>query len=476
MASQVRMLQIVNLTDIDYHFENKQFGGGNGVIKAKTMKWLDGDSQLIPWRWQTGRPDYWVVLKSASHTWSFWQESCNWKDRLRYIKGDKAVDCNGGAQVIPGDSNASTGFSTTIVIGADHSLRSHKNFFKDTMCVWATPTSVAIADHTWVTGTGKGSRTFCEGATWGTNGVPDSYYCKGRWSNGVYQPLPEWRLLNQGPGAIGISECIPSGPIYKDPLFPFIPRQGDITYGINGVCHQLTNRTLYGSKLSAMGAGCYGLSQFVYGFYGTHVPIFLLSLAFSAIGRRDLIPHLGRAASLATRDWLRRRNRCRSGFLPKVAQNRVHVSPFIRSLDYLHIHDDMEDTEESQVLTRDDLEKLLVAANRVHLQEVELKMRFHGTGIDMDKLKAIQKHAADTHRVNEELLDQMVDGAGELNLVGEADFNLTEAEVAEFAKHLNQQTDQAHTKIYGILGETDYKRLYGNDYNKDLNLINPEFY
>ncbi|MDZ4057355.1 MAG: hypothetical protein U1D69_10380, partial [Polynucleobacter sp.] len=145
--------------------------------------------------------------------------------------------------------------------------------------VWAAPTfpvdlpligRIYIGDHTWV--------AMSDNNCWNVVGGGPGYYCKDRWkkigNTQVYFP-PEGRLLNStAAGNPTMTSCMGG----EQDSFLGIPRYAGITYGLNGVCHQMTNRILLGAdKITVWGAEGYALSVTTYGFYGVRVPTSILA-------------------------------------------------------------------------------------------------------------------------------------------------------------------------------------------------------
>lgn len=124
-----------------------------------------------------------------------------------------------------------------------------------TLYAWANPLSLwKGADHTWVT-------TYPD--PFSCPPTPDYWYCWG--SCHPAGPGTTARLLASRVGDLALARCI-CAPNSKS------AHGGINLYGIEGVCHQLTNRVLYAtgpSPITVQGAHKYWLSHLLFGKYGT---------------------------------------------------------------------------------------------------------------------------------------------------------------------------------------------------------------
>jgi hypothetical protein len=137
-----------------------------------------------------------------------------------------------------------------------------------TLSAWANPITVAgvrFADHTWVTTYDAPSPC-----------PPPTVYW---YSWGGCHPTGSGTtatLLDHRPASVDLARCICEPDVEDYRFEPGDPAHGGIDYyGINGVCHQLSNRILIatagagGTPLTVSGAHGYGVSRFLYGTYGT---------------------------------------------------------------------------------------------------------------------------------------------------------------------------------------------------------------
>lgn len=131
------------------------------------------------------------------------------------------------------------------------------------MYAWANPLSGPLkrADHTWVTD----RKTFeCPTPT------PQYWY-----ATGGCHPSPQTdhtsRPLSNAPGNLAVATCIAK----PDTAGFGRDAAAQIVYGIDGVCHQISNRILAATatpvkkQITVKGANGYNISRFVYGTHGT---------------------------------------------------------------------------------------------------------------------------------------------------------------------------------------------------------------
>ncbi len=133
---------------------------------------------------------------------------------------------------------------------------------------WANPLGVAanLADHTWVTSFPAASSCPPSPSYW--------YSWGGCHATG---PGTTARPLATHEADLAVARCIAT-PDLLEYLPPGSPSHGGIDlYGIDGVCHQLSNRILWattkgaGDPSTVDGAKGYGVSRWLYGTYGANV-------------------------------------------------------------------------------------------------------------------------------------------------------------------------------------------------------------
>ncbi len=130
------------------------------------------------------------------------------------------------------------------------------------------PNGDPIGDHTWVS-------TDQKNVCWSSLGSHDEdYYCGARhWNSGAYKPPKGSKTLpKSGPDTVAAATCMGDP---KRTTFMGIPSSAGIVYGVNGVCHEIANRTLYFSGATVKGAKGYTLTRAFYGTYGTTIPGFV---------------------------------------------------------------------------------------------------------------------------------------------------------------------------------------------------------
>ena len=137
-----------------------------------------------------------------------------------------------------------------------------------TLYAWATPISGAgnVVDHTWVTSFAAGSP--CP--------PPQNYWfswgsCHETGPNTTARPLVAHAA------DLAVAKCICTSDL-GEYLPPNSPSHGGIDlYGVDGVCHQLSNRILWaatkgaGDPVTVEGAKGYAVSRWAFGVYGVNV-------------------------------------------------------------------------------------------------------------------------------------------------------------------------------------------------------------
>lgn len=134
---------------------------------------------------------------------------------------------------------------------------------KGSLHTFSNPLGNDLADHTWVT---DYSQPECP-----DGGAPRSRYW---YATGKCHPVPgdRPRALASAPADLNLASCIAKP---DESTFTAGPATARIRYGIDGVCHQISNRVLWATSVGGAtpvtveGARGYGVSRFAYGTYGT---------------------------------------------------------------------------------------------------------------------------------------------------------------------------------------------------------------
>ncbi|MBN9552645.1 MAG: hypothetical protein J0H31_28275 [Alphaproteobacteria bacterium] len=139
-----------------------------------------------------------------------------------------------------------------------------------TLYAWATPAFAtgSPVDHTWVTTYDNQQYHYTSAAAVAAAGK-DYWFCWGSYHpTGGVPGNPTGSIGNQ-PGNLALARCLVQS--NADSVSVPAAKGTILTYGIDGVCHQLANQVLYattGTRLTVKNARGYAASSFLYGTYG----------------------------------------------------------------------------------------------------------------------------------------------------------------------------------------------------------------
>ncbi|HEY0150324.1 MAG TPA: hypothetical protein VGB70_15150 [Allosphingosinicella sp.] len=141
-----------------------------------------------------------------------------------------------------------------------------------TFFAWTAPASVvgAVADHTWVTSYDNRVQIFPDISSVEAAGE-HFWYCWGIYRPKGSAPNNPSGYLGSQKGGLSLARCLVSSNL--DSMKHPAARGTIFRYGVDGVCHQLSNQVLFatggvGSPLTVSRARAYMLSVYVYGEYG----------------------------------------------------------------------------------------------------------------------------------------------------------------------------------------------------------------
>lgn len=346
----------------------------------------------------------------------------------------------------------------------------------DTMHAWAIPLGDviydrAIGEHTWVTGDGKsGAEGYCDGCRFGTASLtsadtpPDSYYCDhARWKNGVYTPPSNARELGKVQGDTGKASCIGGREVGK---FMGIPAQAGIVYAINGVCHQLANRILYGTGLTTKDAKGAVAMTLLFGVYGELVPVGILALfglplylAGLAVQVWDVI------------DWSVIRSSCNAG-MAMSSEVDPETREYLQALAELHAKPVGSRAREEW--TADDIFEIQQVMHKRTIQEIELSVQYYGRGIDSAKLRELIAFWTKVHAPARATLDRLLGKGAKFTPASLPAKSMSESEARCVAYAFNFYAGLIVRQVANILGPADFGRFHGHAPEEALVLIEPD--
>lgn len=339
------------------------------------------------------------------------------------------------------------------------------------MQVWAIPLGFKVfgqevGDHTWVASNDK----YCEGCGFGASPTPDSFYCGlDRWSGGVYTPppAPVSRLLCQGTSSRAVAQCIGGAP-YR---FMGIPSQGGIVYGINGVCHTLTNRLLYPSNLTAEGAAGYWFTQAIFGTYGTMIGWKFIPPAFLVPFFPFVIANPLFAVAFAFQvgiliEWDQIRSRCVPSSLAKTPSANAEES-YLQSVRELHAQPLLQSLPEEWdgAVFR----QVVDAQYERHMEEIDLSLEFRGRGIADTKLSDLRSIFAQFHQPAESLSSDFEQQ--QIKPTKDVSFNPEEAVL--MANQMNMAGGKLLHEVTDLLGPKDFEAYFGHSPERTFMVIDP---
>jgi len=344
----------------------------------------------------------------------------------------------------------------------------------DIMKTWAIPLGFQIfgqeiGDHTWV----AGDAGYCEGCCFGTHTKPDPIYCdQSLWKEGKYTPPATSRELHNGPASAAAAACIAGDP-YN---FMGIPSQCGIVYAINGVCHNLANRTLYPSGVTVEGALGYWFTQAIYGTYGTMVPMpLILPLVpvpfFPFVVPNPLFPAALAWTAVVDIQWLTILTNCGVSALTKAQTAGDEWTDYLRRVQELYVQPIVP--AQKNEWTAEELFAVQVKMYERHMQEVDMTLAFRRHGVSPDKMSALHGLWADFHRPSRENIDSFFKGRSVVNLRQLPKVNLNEQDATLLANSMNTAAGEQLKKVIALLGPDDFKTIYGHAPEQAFLVINP---
>lgn len=339
-----------------------------------------------------------------------------------------------------------------------------------TLRAWAIPLGFRvfdreIGDHTWVTGDDR----FCEGCRFGVVPSPDSFYCgDDRWATGRYvpPPSPPSRQLGQTSGTSKKAKCL-AGSAYR---FMGIPSQSGVIYIVNGVCHTLSNRILYGTGLTVRGALGADFTELVYGVYGTMVPLAYIPPVLLIPWPPFIIPNPLYAVALAVLagvniEWNQIRSNCGVSLGDE-------APAYLREIAALHERP-LAAARQNE-WTGDAMFALQQESRARHAEEMRINVQSRGTGIDEGKLDAVVTLFDRLHAPNRSELDAHFAAAGALRLDALSEPEITEPIALAIAATVNDRAAATAREAAQILGARDFETLFGHSPERPFLLAEPD--
>lgn len=342
-----------------------------------------------------------------------------------------------------------------------------------TMQTWAIPLGFKIfgqeiGDHTWV----ASDAGYCEGCRFGTEPEPDPYYCSpSRWKAGKYTPPSDTsRKLESGSDSQSIAECMAGKP-YK---FMGIPSQSGIVYAINGVCHNLANRTLYPSNVTVNGALGYWFTQAIYGTYGTMVPLSLIPPVIPSFLPPFVLPNPLYVAALAWTvavdiEWVNIRKSCGVKAL-EVTEKNEWVD-YLRRIQELHAQPIIFARKEEWTAAKhlDFLEKNYER----HMQEIDLTLKYRRGNVSSNKISELRTLWMDFHKPSQKNIEDFYRDQNVVNFKQLPDVSLSEYDIITLANLMNMIASKLLQKVIDLLGPDDFKTVYGHAPEEPFLVVNP---
>lgn len=340
------------------------------------------------------------------------------------------------------------------------------------MQAWAIPLGFKIfgqeiGDHTWV----ASDAGYCAGCRFGTE--PDPYYCSpSRWEGGKYTPPSDTsRELASGLDSQSTAECMAGEP-YK---FMGIPSQSGIVYAINGVCHNLANRTLYPSSVTVKGALGYWFTQAIYGTYGTMVPISLIPPVIGVPFPPFIVPNPLYVVAIAWTiavdvTWANIRKHCGVKALVEGTKEN-EWDDYLRRVQELYAQSIISEDKEEWTAAEhfDFLEKNYER----HMEEIDLTLEYRGRMVSPNKISALRTLWADFHKPSRKDIEDFYKNQPVVNLKQLPDVYLTEQDTIILANIMNMAASELLRKVIDLLGPDDFKTVYGHAPEEPFLVVNP---
>lgn len=340
-----------------------------------------------------------------------------------------------------------------------------------TMQVWAIPLGFEvfgheIGDHTWV----ASNDGFCEGCRFGVVTSPDPLYCQpGRWVGGKYTPPPSptSRKLREGPASRTTATCMAGGS-YR---FMGIPSQSGIVYAINGVCHTLTNRTLFPTNLTADGANGYWFIQATYGTYGTTIPWAFIPPLIWPI---PPIPNPLFLAAVAFQigiavEWQKIRENCGTD-VAKTLESGGEGDRFLHAVQSLHAQPLLETVPETW--TAGIYNEFLERSYQRHMAEIDLAITYRGQGIVASKLDQMRALWAEVHRPHPEQIETAL-AVITSERPSQAAVEISRDDALLLAHTMNLKATDFQRKLVDVLGPSEYGIYFGEQPDTPFLLVDP---
>lgn len=341
------------------------------------------------------------------------------------------------------------------------------------MQAWAIPLGFKvfgqeIGDHTWV----ASDAGYCAGCRFGTEPEPDPYYCSpSRWKGGKYTPPSGTsRGLASGLDSPSTAECMAGKP-YK---FMGIPSQSGIVYAINGVCHNLANRTLYPSGVTVNGALGYWFTQAIYGTYGTMVPLRLIPPTIIIPIFPFVLPNPLYVAALAWTvavdvTWANICKNCGVKALEGAEENEW--DDYLRRVQELHVQPIISEEKDEWTATEhfDFLEK----SYERHMEEIDLTLEYRGRNVSPHKISELRALWMDFHKPSQKNIVDFYGDQNVVNLKQLPDVSLSEHDIIILAYIMNNTASELLRKVIDLLGTDDFQSVYGHAPEEPFLVVDP---
>lgn len=341
------------------------------------------------------------------------------------------------------------------------------------MKTWAIPLGFKIfgqeiGDHTWV----ASDAGYCAGCRFGTQPEPDPYYCsKSLWKEGKYTPPSSTsRELESGSDSQGTAACMAGEPY----TFMGIPSQSGIVYAINGVCHNLANRTLYPSSVTVNGALGYWFTQAIYGTYGTMVPLPLIPPVVFIPFPPFVLPnplYLVAVAWTVAVDitWITICKNCGVSTLIETEKNEWN--DYLSRVQKLYTRAII--SKEKEAWTAAEHFDFLGKNYERHMQEIDLTLDYRGRNVSPNKISELRTLWADFHKPSRKNIDDFYKKQPVINLKQLPDVSLSEQDLLLLANIMNMAASEQLKKVIDLLGPDDFKTIYGHAPEEPFLVVNP---
>ncbi len=331
--------------------------------------------------------------------------------------------------------------------------------------IFGSPTKVLFfdGDHTWV----AAQPGFCDRVL----GPGDHYCAASRWKNGVYTP-PEGRLIGAGPADLAKASAFAAegGRCFTQmsPMPRDIPAQAWVSYLVNGVCHQITNRILTATDLSVWDEAKGALWSYgAFGKFGTLVPAsFLAPLLPTTV---LAVVQLFCIKDLADM-WARHRGPSTAG-ISGLADSAAAGEGASIDRRILELHLGEAETLSTAPETEAQAMELLAGAQRRHRVEMELVFGYAlREGVEEAKRTQVVDVLTEMHAADRELAREMVrvtrtrpfDGSSLATAAAEDTVQpASMAEVTTFVAAVNRACSAPARDVAGALGAAEFERVFG---------------